>query len=174
MADRPDSTGPVLLEIGRIERPHGLNGEVVVSLVSARTGRLEPESVLHTDRGLLTVGASRPHTNRYLVRFNQISDRTDAEAWRGVVLSAEPIDDPDDYTLWVHELIGSRVIDQYGADHGTVASVLDNPASDLLELEDGQLVPLNFLVGYVPGERIDVEVPEGLLEPKRSDDLKGV
>lgn len=174
MDDRPDSTGPVLLEIGRIERPHGLNGEVVVSLITDRTGRVQPGSVLQTDRGPLTVRSSRPHTNRYLVVFDRITDRTDAEAWRGEVLSAEPIDDPDDDTLWVHELVGARVIDQRGVDHGTVTFVLDNPASDLLELEDGQLVPLTFLVGYVPGERIDVEVPDGLLEPKRSDDLKGV
>ena len=86
---------------------------------------------------------------------------------------AEPIDDPDDDTLWGHELVGATVIDQHGADHGVVISVLDNPASDLLELEDGQLVPLTFLVGYLPGQRIDVQIPDGLLEPKRPDDLKG-
>ena len=170
MVDRPDTPGPTLLEVGRIERPHGLDGEVVVSLVTHLTGRLNPGSVLHTDRGPLTVGSSRPHTKRFLVRFDRITDRTDAEAWRGVVLSAEPIDDPDDDTLWVHELVGARVVDQHGVDHGTVAAVLDNPASDLLELEDGQLVPLTFLVGHVPGRRIEVNVPAGLLESRPSDD----
>ena len=60
-------------------------------------------------------------------------------------------------------------IDQHGIDHGTVVSVLDNPASDLLELEDGQLVPLTFLVGLVPGQRVDVDVPAGLLESRPSD-----
>ena len=170
MVERPDPPGPVLLEIGRIERPHGLDGEVVVSLVTDRVGRLEPGSVLYTDRGPLTVGSSRRHTKRHLVRFDRITDRTDAEAWRGVILSAEPIDDPEDDTLWAHELVGARVIDQHGVDHGTVVSVLDNPASDLLELEDGQLVPLTFLVGLVPGRRVDVDVPAGLLESRPSDD----
>ena len=84
--------------------------------------------------------------------------------------SSEPIDDPEDDTLWVHELVGARVIDQHGVDHGAVVSVLDNPASDLLELEDGQLVPVTFLVDHVPGRRIEVEVPVGLLEPRPSDD----
>ena len=118
----------------------------------------------------MTVGSSRPHTKRYLVRFDRITDRADAEAWRGVILSAEPIDDPEDDTLWVHELVGARVIDQHGIDHGTVVSVLGNPASDLLELEDGQLVPLTFLVDLVPGRRVDVDVPAGLLESRSSDD----
>ena len=112
----------------------------------------------------------RPHTKRFLVRFDRITDRTDAEAWRGVVLSAEPINDSDDDTLWVHELVGARVVDQHGVDHGLVAAVLNNPASDLLELEDGQLIPLTFLVGYLPGQRIDVDVPVGLLESRPSDD----
>ena len=170
MVERPDPPGPVLLEVGRIERPHGLDGEVVVSLVTQRTGRLHPGSVLHTDRGPLTVGSSRPHTKRFLVRFDRITDRTDAEAWRGVVLSAEPINDSDDDTLWVHELVGARVVDQHGVDHGLVAAVLNNPASDLLELEDGQLIPLTFLVGHLPGQRIDVDVPVGLLESRPSDD----
>ena len=169
MVERPDPPGPVLLEVGRIERPHGLDGEVVVSLVTQRTGRLHPGSVLYTDRGPLTVGSSRPHTKRFLVRFDRITDRTDAEAWRGVVLSAEPINDSDDDTLWVHELVGARVVDQHGVDHGLVAAVLNNPASDLLELEDGHLIPLTFLVGHLPGQRIDVDVPVGLLESRPSD-----
>lgn len=164
MVDRPDPPGPVLLEVGRIVRPHGLDGEVAVTLVTDRTERLDPGSVLYTDRGLLTVGSSRPHVKRFLVRFDRITDRTDAESWRGVVLSAEAIADPEDDTLWVHELVGSRLVDQHGVDYGVVAAVLENPASDLLELEDGQLVPLTFVVGHVPGLRIDVEVPDGLLK----------
>lgn len=43
-------------------------------------------------------------------------------------------------------------------------AVLDNPASDLLELEDGRLVPSVFIVDYQPGARVAVEVPSGLLD----------
>jgi hypothetical protein len=45
-----------------------------------------------------------------------------------------------------------------------VQAVLDNPASDLLELEDGRLVPSVFVVGHEPGVRVSVEVPIGLLD----------
>jgi 16S rRNA processing protein RimM len=61
-------------------------------------------------------------------------------------------------------LIGARVIDQHGTDHGAVRSVIDNPASDLLELDDGRLVPAVFVVGHVSGEEVRVEVPGGLLD----------
>ena len=164
MDGRSGPDGPALLEVGRIDKPHGVRGEVVVSLVTQRLERLDPGSVLETGRGLLTVVSSRPHQHRHLVRFDRIDGRDAAEAWRGVVLSAPPILDADDETLWAHELVGATVVDQHGAEHGTVIALIDNPASDLLELDDGRLVPLAFLVGFEPGIRIDVEVPAGLLD----------
>ncbi|MXV97372.1 MAG: 16S rRNA processing protein RimM [Acidimicrobiaceae bacterium] len=151
-----------MLEIGRVGRPHGTGGEVTVTLVSNRPERLEPGSELQTDLGILQVSSARPHNKRHLVTFAGIDDRSKAEALRGLVLRAAPIMDPDE--LWVHELIGARVVDQSGTDRGSVASVVANPAGDLLELTDGALVPLRFLVRSVPGERIEVEVPDGLFE----------
>ncbi len=151
----------MLLEIGRIDKAHGLKGEVIVSLVTNRTERIDPGSVLDSDRGPLTVRTSVPHLGRFIVAFDGVVGRTAADALRGVVLRAESIDDPDE--LWVHDLIGSVIVDQHGRSHGEVVAVRDNPASDLLELADGQLVPLVFVVDTVPGETITVEVPAGLL-----------
>ena len=62
----------------------------------------------------------------------------------------------------MHDLVGAEVIDQKGINRGIVASVGHNPASDLLELEDGNLVPLNFLESYEAGKSIFVTTPEGL------------
>ena len=143
-------------------RPHGTGGEVTVTLVSNRPERLAPGSELQTDRGTLQVVAARPHNKRHLVTFAGIDDRSKAEALRGLVLRAEPMVDPDE--MWVHELIGARVVDQSGTDRGPVASVVANPTGDLLELVDGTLVPLRFVVDSVPTERIDVDVPDGLFE----------
>ena len=166
MTDSPDSSGAEsapLLEIGRVGRPHGTGGEVTVTLVSNRPERLAPGSELQTDQGTLRVVAARPHNKRHLVRFAGIDGRGGAEALRGLVLRAEPIVDPDE--MWVHDLIGARVVDQSGTDRGPVASVVDNPAGDLLELDDGTLVPLRFVVDSAPAERIEVDVPDGLFEP---------
>ncbi len=164
MDGRTDPDGPALLEVGRIDKPHGVSGEVVVSLITHRMERLAPGAVLQTNRGAVVVESSRSHQHRHLVRFDQISDRDAAEAWRGVVLSAPPVDDVDDETLWVHHLVGSMVVDQYGVEHGPVTALIENPASDLLELVDGRLVPLVFLTAFQPGVRIDVDVPAGLLD----------
>ena len=61
----------------------------------------------------------------------------------------------------MHELIGSHVIDADGVDRGTIVEVLANPASDLLELDTGALVPLRFVTSNEPGV-IHVDVPDGL------------
>jgi len=150
-----------LLEIGTIGKAHGLRGEVLVRLVTNRTERLDPGSVLHAGERALVVETARPHQDRHLVRFEGVADRTAAESLRGTVLSAEPIE--DEAELWVHELVGSVVRDQGDVDRGTVESVQANPASDLLVLDTGHLVPLVFVTGSRDGV-VRVDVPDGLFD----------
>ena len=84
------------------------------------------------------------------------------QADRGLELRAEPIEDPDE--LWVHELIGCRVLSADGVDRGPVVAVQENPAADLLVLESGALVPVVFEVDGPVDGTVHVEVPDGLFE----------
>lgn len=131
-------------------------------MVSNRSERLAPGSVLETDRGDLEVSAARPHKGRQLVSFTGIDSREAAEQLRGLVLRAVAMDDPDE--LWVHELVGCTVNDGSGSDRGVVTHVVVAPAGDLLELAGGQLVPVRFIREVVPGVRIEVDAPEGLFD----------
>jgi 16S rRNA processing protein RimM len=151
-----------VLDVGRVVKPHGLAGEVVVDLWSDPAERLSPSTRLQSDRGPMVVVSSRPHQGRHLVRFEGVADRSGAEALRGLVLRAEPLDVPD--ALWVHELVGARVVTVDGRDLGTVEAVEANPASDLLVLDGGALVPLRFVVDHEAGARVTVDVPEGLVD----------
>jgi 16S rRNA processing protein RimM len=150
------------LDVGRVVRPHGLRGEVVVDLWTNREERLATGSVLRAHDRELRVTASRraPH-GRWLATFESIDGREAAEELRGVVLQALPLEVAD--ALWVHEMIGSEVRDAEGTMVGIVESVQANPASDLLVLEDGRLIPLNFVVSSEPG-RLTVSLPPGLLD----------
>jgi 16S rRNA processing protein RimM len=150
-----------LLEVGRVAKPHGVRGEVVVVLVTDRLERVAPGSVLATDRGDLVVEASRPHQHRWIVQFAGVHDRTEAERLAGLSLRAEPIEDED--ALWVHELIGSEVVERDGTSRGQVVSVMANPAHDLLELASGALVPVVFVVSCEDGRTL-IDPPEGLFE----------
>ena len=154
-------SGPSLLEVGRISRPHGLRGEVVVALTTDRTERLSPGTALATDKGVLVVQASRPHQDRWIVAFEGHGTRQQADELRGLVLRAEPLDDPDE--LWVHDLVGADVVTVDGEEVGRCTGVLANPASDLLELSSGALVPVVFVVDRVPG-RVTIDPPDGLFD----------
>lgn len=138
----------------------------MVALSTNRTERMAPGSVLASDRGPLEVAAAAPAPGgggvaRWVVTFVAVNDHKSAEALRGVVLRAEPLNDPE--VLWVHDLIGSRVHDTDGTDRGTVTDVQANPASDLLVLDSGALVPLCFVVEHGPGT-LTVDVPAGLFD----------
>lgn len=130
-------------------------------MVSDRPERLAPGSVLQTAAGGLEVATARPHQGRWVVAFVGVADRDGAEALRDVVLRAAPIDDPD--VLWVHDLVGAEVVDLEGAPLGRVVAVEANPASDLLVLDAGALIPLRFVTAAEPG-RLTVDLPEGLLD----------
>jgi len=166
MASRPAWTSSTtdLLSIGRVTKAHGLRGEVVVKLWSDLTERLTPGSVLVTARRVLTVEASRPFGDRWIVLFEGVFDRNEAELLRGLELEAEPVEVPG--VLWVHELVGATVRDVAGTELGVVAAVEANPASDLLVLEGGGLIPIRFMTER-DGDTgaLVVDIPEGLLDP---------
>lgn len=150
-----------LLEVGTIAKAHGLKGEVIVKLLTDHTERLDPGSVLQTDRGPLTVVSAHPHQHRWRVFFEGVHSREDAEALHGLKLRAEPIDDPDEW--YVHDLIGSSVVLADGSAVGTCTAIVANPAHDMIEIDGGPVVPMPFVVGFADGV-ITIDPPEGLFD----------
>jgi len=82
------------------------------------------------------------------------------------VLSAEKLvdDEEDDDVIWIDELFDAQVVSEDGQVFGTVVSVEENPASDIMVLDNGFLVPLAFVVEVVANERIVIDPPEGLFD----------
>lgn len=149
------------LEIGRIIKPHGIRGEVVVAPVTNRPERFEPGAVHHGDDRELVVARARPHQGRWIVAYEQVADRNAAEDLRDVVLTADPDADAPGGELWVHELVGATVVDAAGVARGRVVEVEVNPAHDLLVLDTGPLVPVVFVTGFEDGV-VSVDTPVGL------------
>jgi 16S rRNA processing protein RimM len=154
-----------LLEVGRFGRPHGVRGDVFIDLTTDRTERVAVGARLFARDRWYTISQSHRSNQRWRVHLEGVDDRNAAEAITGLVLYAEPIDDPDE--LWVHQLIGATVVESDGTPRGRCASVIDNPAADLLELESGALVPANFIVAAdrtADGLVVTIEPPDGLFE----------
>lgn len=161
--------------VGRIGRPHGLRGEVSVTVrTDAPESRFAPGTVFDVPGERLTVAGHRWHRGVLLLRLDGIADRDAAERLRGTVLTVAvddlpPPDDPDEFHD--HQLVGLRAELADGQPAGTVREVLHGPAGELLVLaREGQpdaLVP--FVKAIVPTVDVAAGVltltpPDGLLD----------
>ena len=151
----------MILKVGHIGRAHGLKGEVLVTLTTDRFAeRTAPGAVFLLSEGRsLEVVSAAPHSGKWRIRFKGVDSREDAEKLRTVELSAEALEETGE--IFVHDLVGKIVVEPDGTERGEVISLISNPASDLLELDSGHLVPMAFYQAH-DDETVTVEVPEGL------------
>lgn len=152
--------------MGVIGRPHGVRGNVTVQ---PRTDEVERRFAIgarlrsEDGRRMLTVTECRFQQGRLWVGFDEIADRTEAEAARGLVLVTDVLIDEqpsEDGEFYDRQLVGltARLAD--GTTIGTVRAVLHLPAQDTLEIttEAGpRLVP--FVTELVP----EVDLAAGTL-----------
>ena len=116
-----------LVQIGRVIKPHGVRGEVVVDATTDDpAGRFAVGEVLVGKQAgrerELTVKSMRPHQGRLLVFFDEVPDRNDAETLRGMRFFAAPVFDDDDEAYYDHELIGLRVLNVGDVDEATATA----------------------------------------------------
>jgi 16S rRNA processing protein RimM len=167
----------VQVTVGRIGRPHGIRGDVVVGV---RTD--EPElrfakgSRLDTDppeAGPLTVAGTKWHSGELLVRFAGIDDRDAAAELRGTFLTVDsatlaPLDDPDEFRDG--DLMGLSVRTSDGTAVGVVDDVLHSGQDVLVvKASDGRSVMVPFVLPIVPEVNVAsgylvIDPPEGLLD----------
>jgi 16S rRNA processing protein RimM len=145
--------------VGRVGRPHGLDGSFYVTGASPDLPR----------DGAMSVGAERRDIvrragtdERPILRLSGVASRADAEALRGLELRAEVALAQDEY--WAHDLEGCAVVDGDRA-VGFVRRMTALPSCEVLEVDrpDGSelLVPLvrdAIRSIDVAGRRIDVDL----------------
>jgi 16S rRNA processing protein RimM len=127
-----------LVEVGRVGRPHGLDGAFVVERPSTAPDRFAVGA---------TVWAAGTQAKIVLARRvggGRLAIKLDVPVERGVALAVGrdelPPPEPDHY--YVFQLVGLETVEAGGGSLGRVRDVLPGAANDNLELEDGTLVPL--------------------------------
>ena len=124
--------------VGRVIKPHGIRGEVVVDPTTDLPERFAPGASLHVGQLATTVRASRPHQGRLLVTFEGVPDRTTAERLRGRTVEAEPLEVEEQSHYFVHELVDLPVVAEDDSLLGHVVALVELPEAagyDLLEVE---------------------------------------
>ena len=151
-----------LVPIGRVGRPHGLDGSFVVEDASDDERRWLVGATLVVEGAPATVESMRRvGGGRRAIRLDRKVERG---ARLAVPLSELPPADPDSY--YAFQLVGLDVLEDGGRPLGRVVAVHPGAANDNVELDDGTLVPLiedAILAIDLEAGRIDV-VP-GFLPP---------
>lgn len=126
------------MPVGRVGRPHGLDGAFVVEHGSDDESRYVVGAVLHVNGFPATVTVSRR------VGRGRHAIRLDRRVERGETLTIPRADLPTlaEDEFYTFEIIGLRVEEVGGRLLGTVQDVLPGSANDNLELDDGTLVPM--------------------------------
>jgi len=127
-----------LVPVGRVGRPHGLDGAFVVERASDDEQRWHVGAVLLVEGVPATIELSRRvGGGRRAIRFDRPVERGAVLAVRAADL---PAPGPDSF--YAFQLVGLAVVDGEGRELGRVTEVHPGVANDNLELGDGTLVPL--------------------------------
>ena len=126
------------MPVGRVGRPHGLDGAFVVEQGSEDESRYAVGAVLHVDGEPATVTLSRR------VGRGRRAIRLDRQVERGATLTIRRADLAvlPEGEFYAFEIVGLRVEEAGGRVLGNVKDVLPGSANDNLELDDGTLVPM--------------------------------
>lgn len=126
------------MPIGRVGRPHGLDGAFIVEEGSEDPQRFEVGATLFADAKPATVVLSRR------VGRGRRAIKLDRPVERGAELTVarDSLPPPDNGSYYVADLVGLVVVEVGGALVGVVSDVLSGPANDALELDTGLLLPL--------------------------------
>lgn len=163
--------------VGRVARPHGLRGQVIVNPETDFTeDRFRPGAELFVRRQeavqSLTVSAVRFHHGRPILTFDTVASIDEAEGLAGLELrvptdALRPLPEGEFYR---HDLVGCRVWTTAGAELGPVEAVRGSREVShlVVRAEKGEvLVPLAADICVeidAESRRILIEPPEGLLE----------
>ena len=126
-----------LIKVGRVGKPHGLDGSFFVDQASEDEARFAKGSTLHVDGEAAKVVASKRSRGRPVIKL-------DREPPRGAELAVPRAELPptgeDEY--YEFQLIGLAVEEEGGRSLGRVVALHPGPANDALELDSGLLLPL--------------------------------
>jgi len=179
-------TTPEFLIVGRIRKAHGVRGELVVEIITDA-----PDAIFASGRRVfagtaagdmtpkrdeLHIDSVRDFNEGLLVHFNEIGDRTVADQWRGryLLAPAEEVPAPADDEIFMHDLLGMRVVLEGGEPVGTVEEFYELPQGLTIDVRrDAPREKETVLLLYDDNTIVSVDKdaktivvtpPEGLLE----------
>jgi 16S rRNA processing protein RimM len=143
----PPEGEPVFLAVGKLRRPHGIQGEVSMEIITDFPERLKAGQILYVGEAHqpLTLESVRPHDQLLLLSFTGFNDPDSIGQFRNQFLyvqakSVPPL--PEGY-YYHHQLMDMAVVDTEGQLLGIMTDILETGANDIYVVttpEGGELL----------------------------------
>ena len=140
-------TEPSFFVVGRIQRPHGVRGEIKISIDTHYPERIAELAVLYIGTDQYDEDSAveyplksvRRHGEQLLLMLNGINDRNTADLLRGKLVmmridQSEPLDEDEFYA---YEIIGMAVYTDDEEYLGDVMEIMETGANDVFILQGG-------------------------------------
>lgn len=127
-----------LVRVGRVGRPHGLDGSFVVERPSETEALFAPGASLVAGGEEVTVEARKRAGGRLVVKLDRAVERgTD------LAVPRSQLPEPEGDSYYVFQLVGLDVVEEGGRRLGTVQEIDSGAANDVLVLDSGVLLPMH-------------------------------
>lgn len=154
---------PDLVPVGRVGRPHGIDGSFFVEEPSDDPTRFAMGAILYAGgEPAKVVVSKRGSGGRPVIKLDRPVERGATLALPRATLP--PLEEDEYYSF---QLVGLAVEEEGGRVLGRVKDVLDYPANDVLELDSGLFLPLvEACVRQVDLEGGRIVVSAGFADPE--------
>jgi 16S rRNA processing protein RimM len=127
----------VRVQVGKVGKPHGLEGAFVIEQASDDPERFAEGATLLVGGEPARIVESKRAGGRPVIRLDREAARGDA-----IELDRNDLPEPEAGEYYAFQLIGLEVEEAGGAKLGRVTEVSSKPANDVLELDTGLALPL--------------------------------
>jgi 16S rRNA processing protein RimM len=138
-AGSPGKGEPEFLVVGKLRRPHGVHGEILMDVLTDFPERLVPgvRVFVGEDHRPCQIISTRWQMNAMLVAFQGFDSPEAVGVFRNrlVNVRADEIPALEEGDYYHHECLGMQVIDEDGVRIGVITEILESPAHDIFVVE---------------------------------------
>lgn len=158
-----ESSEPVFLAVGKLRRPHGLNGEISMEIYTDFPERLVPgiQLFLGEDHLPIRLKTVREHQQLLLISLEGYHSREEVGNFRNhvvyVPLSNRPPLAEGEY--YHHQLLGLEVYDESDRHLGKIIQILETGANDVFVIRSSNRA--DILLPYLDELVIGIDLEQG-------------
>jgi 16S rRNA processing protein RimM len=165
MAGSPDQSEPAFLAVGRLRRPHGLKGDVLMEVITDFPERLKKGVQVYVGEGYipLKIRSRRPHIQGMLIAFEAHPDAESVNPLRNQWVFVRTEDSPNlpEGEFYQHQILGMAVMDEDSKILGKVVEILETGANDVYIVRPN--IGPDILLPAIPSVITDISLEDRVI-----------